>query len=272
MTKLSVITICYNDLAGLKKTIASVAAQDFADLEYIVVDGGSSDGSADYIREQSSVITKSVSEKDSGIYNAQNKGWRMATGEYCLFLNSGDFLADDKVVSTIFSSETTEDIIYGDILVDNGKDALYRLGQHSPFTFEDLIYTTVFHPAAFIRRSLLETCNGYDESFRIVADYDFFLEAILVKKCTTRYISLPVSVFNTAGVGSDPANKQKHDAERRRAQLKYFSEESIEEALEAVQKRKPRSVRMQDAVSGIPVIRELTNFGLEMYNRLRRNR
>lgn len=270
MKKLSVVTICYNDLAGLKKTIASVVSQDFTDFEYIVVDGASTDGSAEYIRELASVITKSVSEKDSGIYNAQNKGWKMASGEYCLFLNSGDFLADNKVLSTIFSSAITEDIMYGDILVDNGKDALYRLGQHDPFTFDDMIYTTLFHPAAFIRKSLLEACSGYDESFRIVADYDFFLNALLVKKCTTRYIAHPVSVFNTAGVGSDPANKLKHDAERRRAQLKYFAEESIDTALAAVQKRKPRSVRVQDAVSGIPVLRELTNFGLEMYNRLRR--
>jgi len=271
MPKLSVITICYNDLAGLKKTVASVAAQDFRDFEYIVVDGGSTDGSADFIRQQSSAITRYVSEKDSGIYNAQNKGWRMSSGQYCLFLNSGDFLSDEKVLSAVFKTEPTADLVYGDILVDNGKDPLYCLGQPDPFSFEDMIYTTMFHPATFIRRSLLEKQNGYDESFRIVADYDFFLRALFVTKCTSQYLAMPIAVFNTAGVGSDPANKVVHDAERRASQLKYFPAEKIAEAMQAVQKRKPRSVRIQDAVSGIPGLRELTNFGLEMYNRLRRN-
>lgn len=271
MPKLSVITICYNDLAGLKKTMASVKAQDFSDFEYIVVDGASTDGSAEFIHQNASLFAKWVSEMDSGIYDAQNKGWRMSSGDYCLFLNSGDYLADDRVLSVVFANANLSDIIYGDILVDNGNDPLYRLGQHDPFTFEDMIYTTLFHPAAFIKRKLLEERNGYDESFRIVADYDFFLEMLLVKKCTTQYIPTPVAVFNTAGIGSDPANKAKHDEERRRSQLKYFPLEKIETAEAEVQKRKPRSVRIKESVSGIPVVRELTNFGLLMYNRLRKS-
>lgn len=270
MPKLSVITICYNDKAGLKKTSESVLMQTYRDFEYIVIDGGSIDGSADLVKELAPHCSVAVSEADKGIYNAQNKGWRKAGGEYCLFLNSGDFLVDADVLSTIFSKADDVDIIYGDILVDDGEHPYYRLGQHNPFTFEDMIYTTLFHPAAFIRKTLLEERGGYDESFRIVADYDFFLEALMVRQCSTQYVEHPVTVFNTAGVGSDPANKVKHDAERRRSQLKYFPLDKVEAAERAVQKRKPRSVRMKDAVSGIPVIRELTNFGLLMYNRLRR--
>jgi glycosyltransferase involved in cell wall biosynthesis len=270
MPKVSVITICYNDLEGLKKTVASVKGQDFADYEYILIDGLSTDGTNDFIKDNEALFTQIVSEKDTGIYNAQNKGWRLATGEYCLFLNSGDYLADNKVLTTVFANANPSDIIYGDIRVDNAKDPLYRLGQHDPFTFEDMIYTTLFHPAAFIKRKLLEDRNGYDESFRIVADYDFFLEMICVKHCTTQYIPTPVTVFNTAGIGSDPANKEKHDAERRRAQLKYFPVEKIEAAEALVRKRKPRSERIKESVSGIPVVRELTNFGLLMYNRLRK--
>jgi glycosyltransferase involved in cell wall biosynthesis len=270
MPKLSIITICYNDLEGLKKTVDSVKSQDFKNFEYIIVDGGSVDGSSDYIKANSPLFTKWVSEKDNGIYDAQNKGWRMASGEYCLFLNAGDYLTDNRVLSAVFANANQAEIIYGDILVDNGSDPLYRLGQHDPFTFEDLIYTTLFHPAAFIKRNLLEGRNGYDESFRIVADYDFFLEMILVKKCTTQYIPTPVTVFNTAGVGSDPANKKKHDEERRRSQLKYFTLEKIERAEAEVDKRKPRSVKIKESVSDIPIVRELTNFGLLMYNRLRK--
>lgn len=270
MPKLSVITICYNDLEGLKKTVASVVSQTFRDFEYIAVDGASTDGSAEYIQANAASFTKWVSEKDKGIYDAQNKGWKLASGEYCLFLNSGDFLASPSVLEEFFSKATNADILYGDLLVDNDKDEHYRLPQHDPFTFEDMIYTTLFHPAAFIRRELLVQRGGYDESLRIVADYDFFLELLCVKNVSTQYIPLPVAVFNTAGVGSDPANRKQHDEERRRAQLKYFPLDKIEAAERDLQSRKPRSVRMKESVSGIPVVRELTNFALLMYNRLRR--
>lgn len=270
MPKFSVITICYNDKAGLLKTAESVLQQTFADYEYIIIDGGSIDGSEELVKQLAPRCAYAVSEKDNGIYDAQNKGWRAAKGEYCLFLNSGDYLANESVLSDVFSASSGADIIYGDILVDNGKDPLYRLGQHDPFTFEDLIYTTVFHPAALIRTKLLRDRNGYDESLRIVADYDFFLEMIAVKKCSTQYIPVVISVFNTAGIGSDPANRQKHDEERRRAQLKYFSAEKVDAAEREVRKRKPRSERIKDSVSGIPVVRELTNFGLQMYNRIRK--
>lgn len=271
MPKLSVITICFNDREGLAKTLESVFAQTWKDYEMVVIDGGSTDGSAELVKEYADRFAFSVSEKDKGIYNAQNKGWRNAKGEYCLFLNSGDFLADENALQRIFSSGPREDILYGDLLVDNGKDPLYRLGQHDPFTFEDFIYTTLFHPAAFIKRRLLEERGGYDESFRIVADYDFFLETMLVRKCSARYIAEPVSVFNTAGVGSDPANKKLHDEERRRSQLKYFPLSEILAAEKAVQSRKPRSQRLKDATGNIPVVRELTNFGLHIFNRIRKS-
>lgn len=270
MPKLSVITICYNDRQGLEKTMQSVLTQTFTDYEYVVIDGGSTDGSAEYIEENASRLAAWRYEKDKGIYDAQNKGWKLAKGEYCLFLNSGDYLANTDVLQTMMQPATA-DIVYGNILVDNGKDPLYELGQHNPFTFEDMIYTTLFHPAAFIRRGLLEERGGYDESFRIVADYDFFLEMICVKKVSTQYVPVPVAVFNTAGIGSDPANAKKHDEERRRSQLKYFPLEKIEAAERAVRSRKPRSVRIRESVSGIPVVRELTNFGLLMYNRIRKS-
>lgn len=271
MTKLSVITICYNDKAGLQKTSDSVLQQSFTDFEYIVIDGGSTDGSAELVKQLAPRCSFSVSERDNGIYDAQNKGWKHAKGEYCLFLNSGDYLVNDIVLEAFVKQDMQADIVYGDILVDNGKDALYRLGQPQHFTFDDMIYSTLFHPAAFIKRELLEERGGYDLSLRIVADYDFFLEELLVKKCSTAYHPIPVTIFNTKGVGSDPANKKQHDAERRKSQLKYFSLTEIEAAEVRVRKRKHLSLRVKESVSGIPVVREMTNFGLLMYNRIRKS-
>ena len=99
--KLSIITINYNNLAGLQKTMESVFSQTCKDFEYIVIDGASTDGSAEYIRAHADQLTYWVSEKDTGIYNAMNKGVRAAKGEYLLMLNSGDFLVDDRVIERI---------------------------------------------------------------------------------------------------------------------------------------------------------------------------
>jgi glycosyltransferase involved in cell wall biosynthesis len=117
MLKLSIITVNYNNLEGLKKTIESVVSQTWQVFEYIVIDGGSTDGSAAYIEAQSVNIDYWVSEPDNGIYNAMNKGIKAATGEYLLFLNSGDDLTDLKALENNQIHLKEEDIIYFDINV-----------------------------------------------------------------------------------------------------------------------------------------------------------
>ena len=110
--KLSIVTINLNNVAGLHETIISVLNQSSADLEYIIIDGGSTDGSAELIKEYSDRIYYWVSEPDSGIYNAMNKGIRKASGEYLLFLNSGDALASDNIVEEVFRADHNEEILY----------------------------------------------------------------------------------------------------------------------------------------------------------------
>jgi glycosyltransferase involved in cell wall biosynthesis len=270
MPKLSIITICRNDKAGLVKTMESVFRQAFRDYEYIVIDGGSTDGSLAEIEKHATQLAFWVSEKDSGIYNAQNKGWTHAKGEYCLFLNAGDFLAADDTLEKIFSHSVSAGIVYGDLLVDNGKDEPYLLTQPEKFSFEDFIRSTLFHPAAFIRREILVARKGYDESFRIVADYDFFMETILVKKYSTVHVPVPVAVFNTAGIGSSAKHARQHDAERKRAQLKYFSEPEIKNAEKKIAHLIPRSVRWRKATRGIPVLRGLVEFAIFISQDLRK--
>ena len=103
MPELSIITINLNNCAGLQKTLDSVFAQTFTDYEYLVIDGGSTDGSAELIKKQENKFVYCVSEKDNGIYHAMNKGIRKATGDYLLFLNSGDYLVNDEVLSNCSS-------------------------------------------------------------------------------------------------------------------------------------------------------------------------
>lgn len=270
MPRLSIITINYNNCRGLEKTIASVLLQTYPDIEFVVIDGGSTDGSVDVIKKYANKISFWVSEKDKGIYNAQNKGWQNATGKYCLFLNSGDYLVDTNTIQSIFSNEFTEDLVYGDLMVDNGKDPLYTIEQPDPFLFEDIIRSTMFHPATFIKRKLLEARGGYDESFRIVGDYDFFLEMLFVKNCSRKYIHLPVAVFNTEGIGSNPAHKKAQDEERLRSQLRYFSKKEIEATRKIANKKLPKSVRVKNSVGHIPVVREVASFSIYLWQRIRK--
>jgi glycosyltransferase involved in cell wall biosynthesis len=269
MPLFSIITINYNDKKGLDRTINSVLRQTFRDFEFIVIDGGSSDGSKEVLSEYTEFLTYSCSEKDNGIYDAQNKGWRKSKGRYCLFLNSGDYLANDNVLKRFADTLPVADIVYGDLLVDNGRDALYRLAQPEKFTFDDLVYSTVFHPASFISRDLLELRGGYDLSFRICADYDFFLDALLVKCCSTQYVAEAVAVFNTAGIGSSSAHRQVHEEERHKALLKYFPEEEIKAARKRVKSRKPLSVRLRNSVLGVPILDPLADYALRVYSRFR---
>lgn len=113
--KLSIITINLNNKNGLSETISSVIAQTFTDYEYIIIDGQSTDGSLEVIKQNANHINQWISENDHGIYNAMNKGLNLAKGEYCLFLNSGDSLYDSDVLQVLFSQSFTEDIISGGI-------------------------------------------------------------------------------------------------------------------------------------------------------------
>lgn len=199
--KLSIITINFNDHAGLDKTIQSVINQTFKDFEYIVIDGASTDGSVDVIKKYADKLTHWVSEPDTGIYNAMNKGTRLAKGEYCLYLNSGDFLAADDVLEKAFGYNFTEDIVSCNlILFDHFKKTLQKPPQHiSLFTFFN---GSLPHPSTFIKRELLNSLGGYNESYRIMSDWCFFLEALIVQQCSYRTLDVLLSKFNCFGISS----------------------------------------------------------------------
>jgi glycosyltransferase involved in cell wall biosynthesis len=226
--KLSVITICFNDFNGLMKTVPSVLSQTFGDFEYIIVDGLSTDGSLEFLKSQKG-ISRIISEKDSGIYNAMNKGICNAKGEYLLFLNSGDYLVDDNVLKNVFSTQFKEDILYGNMLIE--KDGKKRLGKMPvKLSFRHMIEDTLWHPVSFIRKTLFDSIGYYDESMQIVSDYDFFLKAICVKKVSYRRLDVAISVFNLDGSSSLPENRKKLVAERKLVQEKYFSPEQLKKA------------------------------------------
>ncbi|HMV41764.1 MAG TPA: glycosyltransferase family 2 protein [Leptospiraceae bacterium] len=214
MTQLSIITINLNNKEGLQKTIDSVLNQTFRNFEFIVIDGGSVDGSLELIDKYKNEFAYWISEKDNGIYDAQNKGIVKAKGEYCLFLNSGDFLIQNDVLQKVFERGFETDIIYGDMLIDYGKDTVLYGKSPDKLTLYFLAYEVLWHCVTLIRRNLFDRYGLYDSSYKIVADVDFFLKAIGVGKASYSYINLPISQFNTAGFGSDPKNANLLEKER----------------------------------------------------------
>lgn len=199
--KLSIITINFNDREGLDKTIQSVINQTYKDFEYIVIDGASTDGSVDVIKKYADRLTHWVSEPDTGIYNAMNKGTRLAQGEYCLYLNSGDFLAADDVLEKAFSHNFTEDIVSCNCLDFDEKYEWLKVPPRnvSLFTF---MGGSLPHPTSFIKRELLNRLGGYNESYRIMSDWCFFLEAVVVQNCSYRTLNVLLSKFNCFGISS----------------------------------------------------------------------
>ena len=204
--KLSIITINFNNLIGLKKTMESVLHQSWKDFEYIVIDGGSTDGSTAYIQSKSEHINYWVSEPDNGIYNAMNKGILKATGDYLLFLNSGDYLISDKVIENNFELIKIQDIIYFDLMIiDDNVELLKKYPDQLSFSY--FIKDTLPHPATFIKASLFSKLGMYDESLKIVSDWKFFVESICKFNCSYRRINETLSTFCCDGLSSDPQNK-----------------------------------------------------------------
>ena len=233
--KLSIITINYNNAAGLKKTLESVAVQTYTDFEHIIIDGASTDGSVDVIKEYESQlnITHSTvhllwsSEPDNGIYNAMNKGIEIAlekrivnsfnrselvedknkgiqkaSGEYLLFLNSGDYLVGESVIGRIVSEFGKADIIQGNVFLDEVGGKLRRGYGKSGLSFIEVYEGNFLHQATFFRSSLFEEYGMYDETVKLGGDTFFYLKALGLGSASFLYIDQVISVFMSNGLSS----------------------------------------------------------------------
>lgn len=192
--KVSVITVTFNAASMLERTLQSVESQSYKPLETIIVDGGSKDGTTDIIRRHSASITRWVSEPDGGIYDAMNKGVRMASGEWVIFMNAGDTFAADDVLDRIFlKSQNDADIIYGDVL----KDGNVKKAPAEYHLYHRMLFC---HQSSLTRRSLLIACP-FDTSHRLSADLKFFLTQYL-HHARFRYVDFPIANFDTSGVSN----------------------------------------------------------------------
>lgn len=202
MPKLSIITINLNAGEALEKTIKTIISQSFADYELIIIDGGSTDGSTGIIEKYESKISYTCSEPDSGIYNAMNKGILKAKGDYCFFLNSGDYLSDTDVLDKIFKADPSEEILFGNLYVTMGGKIIGKIYGKQTLTFSDVYSNVVKHQAAFIRRSLFEKFGLYNENRKIIADWEFFLKTLGLGNVSYRYIDVFISYFDNDGISN----------------------------------------------------------------------
>lgn len=208
---LTIITINYNNCAGLERTLRSVAAQTCCDFEHVVIDGASTDGGAELLQRWQRAHTIVVSEPDSGIYNAMNKGVVRATGDYVLFLNSGDVFYDDEVVArTLPLLRGGKDYYVGDLYRENRSHPLVKAPQ--TITLHFLASRTLSHQAAFIKREVLLRLP-YNEQLRIVADWEQFFTALILHNASYEPLPFLVARFDATGISSSRTHKAQREAE-----------------------------------------------------------
>ncbi|MDB4922604.1 glycosyltransferase family 2 protein [Mucilaginibacter sp.] len=181
---LSVITIVYNNVKDIERTTLSVLNQTYPNIEYIVIDGKSSDGTLQIIEKYKDRIARLVSEKDEGIYDAMNKGLAVATGDYLIFMNSGDEFYEPDTVQQVFATAPYADIYYGETEMINDKGEILGQRRHKApkqFTWRDFKYgMSVSHQAIYIRRSLT---GPYNRKYKLSSDIDWIIRA--AKKAKT---------------------------------------------------------------------------------------
>lgn len=229
---LSIITINRNNAAGLVKTLNSVASQNCKDFEHIIIDGASTDDSVSVIKkyaENAQNQVKWISEPDDGIYNAMNKGIRMAEGEYIQVLNSGDILASDDVVEKMSAElgrlnsllKSRLPILYGNMIKDFGDGRIKRdtcgYGDYTPESFLYFYRGTLNHDCAYIRRDLFEKYGYYNEEMKICSDWEWYVRAIILGGEKAYYTDIDVTVFDMFGISeSNGKNKGIIKTERRK--------------------------------------------------------
>jgi len=198
--KVSVITVVYNGARHLEECIA-VASQTYRNIEHIIVDGGSTDGTVEIIRRHESHIAKWVSEKDEGLYDAMNKGVALVSDPeaYVLFANADDHLSYNDVIENVMTLSNGEDLVYGKMNFTDGEISGIA-GRE--VTYRDLAYQTLCHPATFVKRKVFDRVGMFDKSYAIAADYDFIVRAFR-SGITTRFVDVIVSTMRMGGVSDD---------------------------------------------------------------------
>ena len=197
---LSIITINLNNKNGLEQTLRSIISQSFKDYEIIIIDGASTDGSLDVINNYSQYITYCVSENDSGVYNAMNKGLVKANGEYLYFLNSGDVLYDDGVLNKVVSEFGDVDIVYGDVeLVPSNRKSFIKTYPNT-LTMNFFYNSSLCHQSIFFRKILFDRYGLYSEEYKYSSDWLFTMNCLVFENCSYLHVNDIIVRYDLTGI------------------------------------------------------------------------
>lgn len=222
--KVSVVTIVYNDVANIERTLQSVISQTYCDIEYIVVDGASTDGTSEIIGRYLSNLNKYICEKDTGIYNAMNKGLQVASGDYVIFMNSGDRFSSNSVVSQICAmvGERRPAMIYGHYHECVGDNIISTRSCRKPSKIwygPVASHQSTLYNIDFIRHNSI----SYDENYRIAADYKFSLQTLMLSGGDAIQVDVCVSDFDTSGASNTNMDLGLNEANRARREILGWS-------------------------------------------------
>jgi len=211
--KVSIITVCFNSDKYLRDTIKSVLSQDYQDIEYIIVDGASKDNTLNIIKEYEPLFNGRmtwISESDKGLYDAMNKGIKMATGDIIGTLNSDDFFTSDNIISQVaetFNKDENLEIVYGDIHFVNPENLNKSVRYYSSSVFKPSLLRLGFmpaHPSMYIKRDCFNNYGYYSLDYKIAADFDLVVRHIHTHQAKCRYLKLD---FVTMRTGGESANR-----------------------------------------------------------------
>lgn len=205
--KISLLTVSFNSETTIKDTVESIQSQDYKDIEYIVVDGNSSDGTVGIIKSYDSLISKWISEPDKGIYDAMNKAIRMASGEVVGILNSDDFYYNNQILSQVAKefSDPSIDVVFGDLVFVDPHDLNKAVRKYSSARWHPGKFAWGFmpaHPTVFIRRRYYEKFGLFKTDYKIAADYELLIRFLYVHKLKYRYLPLTMVKMRKGGVSS----------------------------------------------------------------------
>ncbi len=199
--KVSIITVVYNGKTEIEHTLKSIKTLKYPDIEYIVIDGNSKDGTQEIINQYANIITSFVSEPDKGLYDAMNKGIRLMTGDYVWFINAGDTISYPEVLNDVFKNCSNADLIYGKAMIidDNYADLMLRVDHPETLSWQSFRYgMNVSHQAILIHKNIIQE---YNTAFKICADMDWVIRSL--KKCKSVCNSnVLLCKFKTGGLSS----------------------------------------------------------------------
>ena len=250
--KFSIITVCKDSEKTLENSILSVINQTYKNFEYIIIDGLSTDNTLNIIEKYRDKISQVVSEPDDGLYDAMNKGIKLATGDYLFFLNSDDqFLHNDvlklvagchceqsegiarfsKIMRLLRRCDATPrndsnidaELLYGDIAVLNKKTGKLSIQKHNKFNKIYLLKNTPCQPGTFYKKDTFDKYGGFDTNYKIVSDHEWFLNVFLKHDIKAKYLGFPVNIFNIGGISTNKNREEKLIIERNNMLDKYFT-------------------------------------------------